>query len=319
LLLSPRWLLPLLWLCGGAAAAPACPGPAPAWQVLQVAAPQAWLLQGAEGEATAANRGQVSNLVLVREGRRLWLLGAGPTPAFARALDCHVRQRFGQPVSDVIVPWPHAESALGLAGFPHARLWAHADVAAAMGRQCATCREVLQARLGAAAADLDGDILLPAHRLSGDSGELGPWRWWALRRSDEQVALVWRLRSAPLFVATGWLWGDAPPDARLADVQHLQEGTRQLLALAAPDGAAARWLGEQGAVQDALAPQRAADYWQAVQAAVDGAFARGELPATAPPLPGVAASWQAHPQHALNWQRAWRQAEDRFLRGDAPR
>ena len=63
----------------------ACEGPAPAWVALGA---DVWLLQGEAGEASAVNRGHVANQVLARDGRRLWLLGAGATPRAARSLGC---------------------------------------------------------------------------------------------------------------------------------------------------------------------------------------------------------------------------------------
>lgn len=296
--------------------------PAP---VLEPLAPQVWLLRARPGEAGPDNRGQVSNLVVAEDGRRLWLIGAGPTPAFARALDCHLRQRFGRRATDVVVPWARAEQALGLAGYAQARRWAHAEVAATMARQCPACLASLRERLQGAAGDLgapaDDPVRVPSHRVAGASGRLGPWHWWALPRNDDaaapQVVTVWRWRDGPLFIAPGLLGDGQPPDGRGADVRRLLDSTRRLAALGAAQPGA-RWVGEQGGVLAADAPQRHAAYWQALQAAVDAAFARGELPAAPPPLPGLDAAWLAHPLHALNWQRAWRQTEDRYL-AEAPR
>lgn len=299
-----------------------CPGPV---FRLETLAPQVWLLQGAgeDAEPGPANRGHVTNQVLALYGGRLWLVGAGPTPAFARALDCQLRQRFGRGVSRVLVPWARGENALGARGLlPGAQLWAHEAVVAAMRVQCETCLAHLHEALAEAASDLGTDpIVLPSHRLRGREGDWGPWHWHAVPRSDSAVALVLRLRgadAAPLFVATGWLWGSAPPRALGADVQALQAGTARLAELGRAAAPAARWVGEQGGVQNAGAPQRLARYWAALQARVQSALERGEMPGAPLPLPGVDAAWQAHPQHALNWQRAWRQAEDRLLGQEAP-
>lgn len=312
-------LLSLLWLAGPVQAAAGCAGPA---LQLQPLAPQAWLLQAADGDSEAGNRGHVASQLLAMQGGRLWLIGAGPSPAWARALDCQLRQRFGRGVDEVVVPWARGEQALGWAGHRSARRWAHAEVAAAMARQCPVCLENLRQALGAAAADLGAaPIRRPQRLLQGPQGRWGPWQWWALSRGDGQTALVWRLHAAgaaPLWAAPGWLWAaDTPPDARSGDVAALLQGSLRLQALAAADGAAARWVGEQGGVQDAQAPQRAAQYWAALQQAADAALARGELlPAAPPPLQdtlGLPAAWLAHPRHALNWQRAARQAEDRLF------
>ncbi len=301
-----------LALCGAAAAAatPArCPGPERTWVELGT---DAWLVRGEAGEADEHNRGRVTNQVLARDGARLWLIGAGTTPAAARALACQVRQRLGRGISDVLVPYARGEQTLGLSGFAGARQWAHERVPELMRRQCAACVEMMRERLGAAAVDLGPNpIRIPAHVLRGTEGSAGPWQWWALPRADDQVALVLRHRRQPLWLAPGWLWDEAtPPDARSADVDKLGSATRRAAELAAADGTGARWVGEQGGVQDAGALPRVAAYWAALQQAAAGPVARGELLGAAAPLPSLPPAWNTHPQHALNWQRAWRQAED---------
>jgi hypothetical protein len=309
--------------CFGAvlAASAACPGPAPAWQRLS---DTAWLVPGQLEEANASNRGQVLNQVLVQDGKRLWLVGAGATPAAARALGCHIEARFGQAVTDVVVPWARGEHALGLAGWPGTRTWAHAQVVISMRAQCVTCLKTLRDRLGEAAVDLGpSPIRLPQQHLHGERGRLGPWQWWALPREKAgmgkrgSVALVMHLSGTPLWLAPPWLGHDgAPPDARGADVALLLAGAQRLQSWARAN-AGSQWLAEQGGTADASAAQRVLRYWQAMDSSIDAALARGELPNTPLPLVDAAGSlkaWQQHPQHALNWQRAWRQAEDRLLK-----
>lgn len=295
-----------------------CPGP-PVPE-LQALAPGVWLIPAPAAESGPANRGKIGNQVLALAAGKLWLVGAGPTPAFARALDCRVRERFGQGVSDVVVPWPHGEQALGVTGYAGARRWVHAEVATTMQRQCPTCAENLGAALGEHAADLGADpVVLPDRRFDGASGELGPWRWWLLWRGEGQPVTLWRLRAAPLYFAPGLLWQGAPPDSRLADVERLRRSTQRLVEIAAADGERARWIGEQGEPMDAGAAARHLAYWDAIGAAVAGAFERGEMLDKPPPLAGIDPAWLAHPRHALNWQRAWRQAEDRALEQPAPK
>jgi hypothetical protein len=56
------------------------------------------------------------------------------------------------------------------------------------------------------------------------------------------------------------------------------------------------------------------DYWTALDAAVRGALSRGDDATMLPPaLPGIDVSRTAGHAHALNWQRAWRHAEDEAL------
>ncbi len=139
------------------------------------------------------------------------------------------------------------------------------------------------------------------------------------------MGLVLRLHNANVWVAPGWLGATgpaaAPPDARGADVDLLLQAAVRMQALATtpqvgvPEPADALWLGEQGPVQNAQAPQQLVHYWRSLQEAVAQALARGDMAGGAPaPLEGVDPAWLAHPQHALNWQRAWRQAEDALLR-----
>ena len=300
-----------------------CPGP---WLDFKPAGPGVWWLPAQRGEADAANRGRVSNLLLARSGRgasaRLWALGSGPSPALGAALACQARQRLGLPLTRVISPWARPELVLGVAGVqriqPAARHAAHASVAEAMAAQCPHCVDRLRQRLGTAADDLGADpIRLPTLRLQGEQGRLGPFLWWRLPRAGGRWVTVWRLRGQPLWVAHGLLTEGSPPDGRDADSTLLLASLQQLALLAQADGAAARWLGEQGGWMGAAAPLDHAAYWQALQTAVAAAIERGDLEAAAAPAlqagPGWSAGWAGHPWHGFNWQRAWRQLEPGLL------
>ena len=315
------WRRGVLTLCLGLplAAAAGCPGPVVRFEPL---APGVWWVPAATGESDAVNRGQVSNLVLARDGRRLWALGSGPSPAFGRALACQARQRLGGPVTDVVSPWARPELVLGAGALVRAgggtravRHWAHASVADAMAEQCPHCVDRLRQRLQAAAADLgDAPISLPRLRLQGEQGRLGPWSWWRLPRAEGRWVTLWRLHGRPLWVAPGLLDGAGPPDGRDADLALLQQSAERLAKLAGADGPAARFLGEQGPPMGAEAPARHAAYWQALLAAAEAAVERGDdESAPAPALDGFPATWAAHPWHGFNWQRAWRQVEPRVL------
>jgi hypothetical protein len=350
-----------LWAAAAAlptARAADCPGPALHFEPL---AADVWLVPAAAGDSDAGNRGQVSNLVLVRArataqaeaglagqsaagdgagagagdgGLRWWLLGSGPSPAFGRALACQLRQRLGAVVSDVISPWARPELVLGVAGLKGERAvggtgkgagegavavpfrhWAHASVADAMAEQCPHCVDRLRQRLGAAADDLGPDpIGLPDHRLQGEQGALGPFRWWRLPRAEGRWVTVWRLRAAPLWLAPGLLDGNGPPDGRDADLAMLRDASRRLAGWAAADGPAAVFVGEQGPAMDSSAPARHAAYWDALLAAATAAVSRGDDEAAAAPgWPGLPPGWAATAWHGFNWQRAWRQVEPQVL------
>lgn len=316
----------LMVLCLAAASAHADPCPAPALRFEPVG-PGLWLVPAASGDSDPVNRGQVSNLLVVRDGdapaARWWLLGSGPSPAFGRALACQMQQRLGGRPGDVVSPWARPELVLGVAGLQGAgdapagapRHWAHGAVADAMAEQCPHCVERLRQRLGAAATDLgDAPIALPTHRLQGESGRLGPFLWWRLPRAEGRWLTVWRLHDRPLWIAHGLLDGSGPPDGRDADLATLQASAGRLARWAAPDGTAAQFIGEQGPVMDSGAPARHAAYWGRLLDAARAAVARGDDEAApAPGWPGLAADWTASPRHGYNWQRAWRQVEPEVL------
>ncbi len=287
--------------------------------VLQALGPQRWWLPAQPGEADAANRGQVANLLLTRQGRRLWLLGSGPSPAFGRLLACQLKAQLGLVVTDVVSPWARPELVLGVAGLGPVRHWAHAQVAQAMTSQCPTCVDRLRQSLGAAADDLGDDpIRLPDRLLRGSQGRLGPLRWWRLPRAANSVVTVWRVPAAsgPVWLAPGLVQGAGPPDGRDADIHTLALANGRLAARVAADGSTARFLGEQGGLLPATTATLQQRYWQALLAQVRSAIENGDQDsAPAQRWPGLAEAWASHPLHDLNWQRAWRQIEPLVLGG----
>ena len=297
----------LLAAIGPVDAAPAC-NEVP----LTPLAPGLWLVPAPGPDSDAINRGHSSHLLLARDGPRLWAVGNGPTPAFGERLRCTALLRLGQAPTDVLVPWAKAELTLGGRGLAAARTWAPAQVALAMAEQCATCVERLHQRLGDAAGDLGNDpVRLPQRQLHGPAGRLGPFDWWVLPRAEGRVVTVLRHRASGVMSAHGLLWGDGPPDARDADVAMLVDTLARLRPLAP---AATRWVGDSGPVLNAAGVAQQAAYVQALWVAAGQAVAQGGLGLDAPMLAGLE-GLSAHPRHALNWQRAWRQAEEDFLRG----
>jgi hypothetical protein len=292
-----------------------CSGPSLQFEAL---APGLWLIPSQRGDANAANRGHVSNILLALDEKRVWLVGSGPTPTFARALACQVKQRFARRVTDVVSAWPRPEAVLGSSGLTGVRSWAQAEVAAAMRERCAHCVARLRERLGDAASDLGTDpVRVPDHLLHGTTGRLGPWRWWLSSRGKGYPVTVWQFGATPLRFAPGLLWGEGAPDGRDADIETIARSTRKLARLPArvkhAPGPAMHWLGEQGGVLGTDAPERAARYWEGVLAAVAQAQARGDLDAAAPPPLAALQRYADDPLHALNWQRAWLQSEQALL------
>lgn len=278
---------------------------------MQALAPGLWLLPAAGAESNADNRGHSSHLLLARDGARLWAVGTGPTPAFGQRMRCTAQRQLGRAPTDALVPWATAELALGARGVAAPRLWAQAQVAQAMAEQCPTCVERLRQRLGDAAVDLGDDpVPVPNRQLQGRSGRLGPFDWWVLPRAQGRVVTVLRHRASGVMTAHGLLWGDGPPDTRDADLPLLQAALQQLSGLGGP---LTRWVGESGPLltADGLAAQHG--YLQALRRAAADGVMQGQVDQPPPALPGA-----DHPRHLLNWQRAWRQAEDAWLRGDTP-
>jgi hypothetical protein len=315
-----------------ASSATACGSTAPRLEPWPGSAAGLWWVRAARGDATADNRGQVSNLLVLRDGQRVWLVGSGPTRAFGRKLDCVVRRVLGRPVSDIISPRAHPELVLGATGMPRARHWAHADVARAMRRDCSDCVERLRRRLGAAAFDLGPAaraFRLPERLVHGEHGMLGPFSWWRIERAPGIALTVWRVRAQPVMTAHGLLWGGAAPDLRDSAIAPMQAATQRLraLALEAPRPATADarrgspllLLGEQGEPAPIAEIEAHLAYWTALAGAVASAQERAadatQVPRT---LDDVAPSRMWGQAHELNWQRAWRQAEDRALES-APR
>ena len=299
----------LLLLLGGVAAAvqgaPCQPLP------LQPLAPGLWLVPAVAEDSDAVNRGRSSHLLLARDGGRVWAVGAGATPVLGARLRCTAQQRLGQVVDDLIVPWAHAELALGVRGLAPRRVWAAGGVAEAMAEQCAGCSDRLRQRLGDAASDLgEQPVRLPTHRLMDDSFRLGPFDGYVLPRAEGRVVTVLRHRASGVMTAHGLLWGDGPPDLRDGDLALVALSLQHLPQLGR---GATRWVGESGALLDADGVAAQAAYVRALQQAAQQAQERCELDTPPPPL-----RWADHPRHALNWQRAWRQAEDAWLRS-APR
>jgi hypothetical protein len=301
---------------------------------LQPNVPGVWRVAGATGDANEANRGAISNLLIVADGPRTWALGSGPSAVYGQALARAVKRATGRSITDVIAPWSRPELVLGSAGMATVRVWSHHEVRQQMRERCTRCVERLAARLGRAASDLGTHaVRLADHEFTGTSGQLGPWRWWRLDRSTAassdhttpQVVTLWWLARAGLWSAPGLIWTDGAPDLRDSSVTDLIAATQRLQALQDEVAAtlarpkAIRWLPEQGqpAAPDIVA--RHLHYWRALQAVAEQAWQRGASETdVSPPLAGVDPTWLASPRHALNWQRAWREAEVRGLTAPAP-
>jgi hypothetical protein len=276
-----------------------------------------WRVAAARGEADESNRGVTTQIVLARDGARLWLIGSGPTPAFGAALSCAVEKTIGRAVTDVINTRPAPELALGNIAFAGARLWALPDVIAAMRARCLQCQERLKARLGAAGASLLPESIrapsVPVAALGVDAGRLGPFAWRALERQPGERVLVLRHRQDAVVVAQGLLWADDVPDLQDTRSDAMLASLHALRAFAL----GSRLLGEQGDVSALSAVTRHIGYIESLRQAVQPHLIRGdvqgaagaeiELPEFAD-LPGYAL------RHPLNVQRVWRELEPTIFR-----
>lgn len=273
--------------------------------------PDLWWIPAQPGESSAANRGHAVNLVLARHQGRLWLVGSGPSPAFARTLRCRAWQAFGLDIGEAVAPYARAEYTLGNAGLPGARVVAPAPVAKAMRAACPVCVERLRARLGDAAVDLGPAPVrlpqaLPVPAPPAATARWGPFEWHLLARTETAWASVWR--HGGVTMAPGLLWFDGAPDARDADPRAMMQSLEALLATT-PAGQ--RFIGDAGPPGDEAAVRRQWVYWQRLWRAAQQGVASGSTLAGEPPQD--LDDWAGHERHALNWQRAWRLAEDALL------
>gem|GEM_PF-801472 len=299
----------------GAAATPGCET-AGAVSLLPVAA-NIWRVPAARGESDAGNAGVVTQLVVVRDGARVWLIGSGPTPAFGEALACAVRGRFGGDVTDVVNTRAAPELSMANVAFASARRWALPDVIAVMRARCTACLDRLKGRIGAAGETLAVDRIRvpsqPVGRPGAARGRLGPFAWLALARAPGERTLVLRHVGTRLVIAQGLVWAGDVPNLRDTHSATMLAGLRSLQRFAA----GATLLGEQGEPAGPQAVASHIDYIAALRrdalahltsGDVDGASGSGvDLPAFAA-LPGYALV------HPLNVQRVWREREPEIFR-----
>jgi hypothetical protein len=295
------------------------------------------VLEAHDPDPSPGNQGFTTSLVAVEHGPRLWLVGAGPTPRFAQS----VREALGRPVTDLVFTRPHGPLTLGAAAFGDARRWALGATAAAMARDCATCRAQLAQAIGTEAASslLPSLVRLPDHRVDPPghtSGRLGPFHWRAPLRAAGQPVLVLQVAGTGWWVAQGLVWPGAVPDLRGTDEAVIAATWRGLHDAMQPGG---RVIGERGGPGARVDLQRHARYLHALRRAVDDALAAGhsageaaldlaQAPAglgksardasAAQDAHGAHGLYGAHgeqaAQHALNVQRVWRTREEAWLR-----
>lgn len=276
---------------------------------MQALAPDVWWLPAARGRPNASNGGATSQLLLVRDGNKLWLMGSGPTPAFGQALACAIEHTTGQSVTDIVNTRAAPELAMGNVAFPGARIWALADVAAAMQQRCLECQQHLKAEIGAAGVSLQADqiraptLFVPGSDKQQRSGTWGPFDWRALARSDDENVLALRHRRSGVLLAQGLLWACDVPD-----LHHTGLGFVDSLQVLKAWVGDAQVLGEQGGVSNAAGIQQHIHYLQALREAITPRLARGEVwdsTTDTLALPQFAHLPSYATRHAANVQHLW--------------
>jgi hypothetical protein len=281
--------------------------------VLHRLGPDTWWVAAARGTPDANNRGVTAQLLVARDGERLWLVGSGPTPDFGAALAVAIQQTTGRSVTDIIHTRAAPELAMGNAAFPPARLWALPEVARAMQARCLECQQKLKSQIGAAGVSLRPEaIRAPNLHVLVGTAEIGPFDWRALPRDDGDAVLVLRHRSDAVVLAQGLLWAGDVPDLRNTG-PALADSLRALQAWSAGQ----HLIGEQGGTAQTADIVLHLTYIDALQQAVQqrlqrgevwgGAISQIELPAFAH-LPSYAA------RHAANVQHVWLAMEPLLFR-----
>jgi hypothetical protein len=157
-------------------------------------------------------------------------------------------------------------------------------------------------------------IRVPDHRLKGDAGTLGPFKWWAVERAPGERTLLLLERRSGWLIAQGLVWVGGVPNLRETGLDEMTAGLERLRVIAAQPGVAGV-LGEQGE------PGRAAvvvvdhlEYLAQLRQRTQEALDRGEVEGAHPiKLPAFADRPGYLGYHALNRQRMWRWLERKLF------
>jgi hypothetical protein len=280
-----------------------------------------WLIPAAVADSELSNLGLTSNLVLVVEKNRLWLIGSGPSPVVGRQIDCAVKRLLNRKVTDVVNLRPYAEITLGNTVFKAATIWSHDSVAALMKEQCPRCVQRMLARIH---TDLDFElnksaIRLPDKVFMGPSGSLGPFEWWMTLRQPGQPTTVLLHRPSGIAMTSGLVWVQSTPDLRDGEVRSMLLATKALsdwLQAQPPAKQTVMLLPEHGELLPLSALATQTRYWLDLKQSIESALVANidetqvdEL-AKSSPFSGLKLF---KPRHSLNMQRAWRELEQEWL------
>jgi hypothetical protein len=293
-------------------AAPCDPAALATWPVMQRVSPHLWRVAARRGEPDTVNRGETTQLVVAVEARRVWLVGSGPSPAYAARLACAVKRATSRAVTDVVNTRAAPELAMGNVAFAQARLWALPDVMASMRARCVMCLERLKSRIGEAGDSLQNDLIRPPDS-AVQARRLGPFEWLSLPRMKGENVLVLRHRADRIVVAQGLLWEGDVPDLHEAHIDVMAPSLRVLQGFAQ----GARLLGEQGELTQAAALTQHLRYVTQLRSAVWAQLQRGDLQGAsgmAIELPEFASMPSYSQRHPLQVQRVWRELEPAMFR-----
>lgn len=300
---------------------PCQPAAAGARVTLEPLQPGVYVARAHNAEAMRANAGTVVPSVVHVTRAGVLVVDPGPHAAWGRALLGAIRALTPRPVRWVVNTHAHPENVLANAAFaalrPRPRFLASAATAALMRQRCADCLARLDAQLGTAA--MRGTVIVLPEPALQDGGWLhtGTTAWQvhvhAPAHSASDTALY-----APqlrLLCAGGLAYRERVPEMQEASLQGWRHALRQLAALPADNVVATA----AGTPAQTLVPTLA--YLDALAEGIGAALAAGQDASHA--VEAVAAGPFRHwrhfqARHPLNVQRAWRELEDLWMRGEPP-
>lgn len=294
-----------------------CPAtPSQHWEAV---IPGVWVWPGAAEEIQPGNRGRVASQVLIAQGRSATLIDPGPGLAHGMAVIASARCELGLDIDRVLDSHAHAENVLGNAAFLSrhgmtARLEATPTTRAAMAERCESCI----ASIAQAAADptlAATPIVLPEPSLANGQrwdSDAGSWLTLEFRSAHSESDLAWWNERERVLVAPGLVYQDRLPELAQGSWLGWTAALRALHRLQ-PERVAGQPRASSKGLQATY--RYLCDLGQAVlQALESGRSAaeagRIELPAHA--------GWAGYAErHGFNLQRAWRELEPLWIRGDS--
>ncbi|WP_354685056.1 MBL fold metallo-hydrolase [Cupriavidus necator] len=281
--------------------------------------PGIYVARAANAEAARANAGEVVPSLVHVSGAGVLVVDPGPQPGWGSALLAAIRALTPEPVRWVVNTHAHPENVLANAAFARLRprpvFLASAANARLMQQRCSACMARMEALLGRAAMR-DTAIVLPRPALEPDGWlHTGATAWQVMVHPNAHSASDTSLYAPHLglLCAGGLAYRERVPEMQEASLQGWRQALRRLSALPArtvvgtAPGTPAQTLLPTLAYFDALAGGIAA----ALEAGSDASCAQDAV--AAQPF----RHWRNFAtRHPLNVQRAWRELEDRWMRGE---